>query len=163
MKQILETTAAFLLAGLLIPSLFAAPTKSTKTTTHHSTSSSSTTAHSKTSKKSAHGHKLHGQQAIDPERVSQIQAALIKVHYLNGEPNGEWNSTTIAAMQKFQSDNNWQTKLMPDARALMKLGLGPDYSDAINAKGSSFASPSAQPPAATPLTSGFVDASGVKQ
>jgi hypothetical protein len=28
-------------------------------------------------------------------------------------------------MQKFQSDNGWQTKLMPDSRAIIKLGLGP--------------------------------------
>jgi hypothetical protein len=28
-------------------------------------------------------------------------------------------------MQKFQSDNGWQTKLVPDSRAIIKLGLGP--------------------------------------
>jgi hypothetical protein len=28
-------------------------------------------------------------------------------------------------MQKFQSDNGWQTKLIPDSRAIIKLGLGP--------------------------------------
>ena len=49
-------------------------------------------------------------------------------------------------MQKFQADQGWQTKLMPDSRALKKLGLGPDYSNAINANGSSFADPK---PAAT--------------
>ena len=43
-------------------------------------------------------------------------------------------------MQKYQADQGWQTKLMPDSRALKKLGLGPDYSDAINAKNSSFVS-----------------------
>lgn len=155
----LKTAAALLLAGMLAPQLLAVtPTKSTKTTSSHSASA----AHSKAGKK-GHSRKLRGQQAIEPERVSQIQAALIKVHYLNGEPNGEWNTLTIAAMQKFQADNNWQTKLMPDARALMKLGLGPDYSDAINAKGASFTLPSTQQSTSTPLTSGFVDASGVKQ
>ncbi len=55
-------------------------------------------------------------------------------------------------MQKFQGDQGWQTKLMPDSRALMKLGLGPDYSNAINAKNSSFATP---PPAnAAPVGQG---------
>ncbi len=39
-------------------------------------------------------------------------------------------------MQKYQADQGWQTKLMPDSRALKKLGLGPDYSNAINAKNS---------------------------
>jgi hypothetical protein len=66
-------------------------------------------------------------------------------------------------MQKYQADNGWQTKLMPDSRALLKLGLGPDYSTAINAKGSSFAP--AQPRTNTPptLTAGFVAGSGVNQ
>ncbi len=49
----------------------------------------------------------------------------------------------MAAMQKYQADQGWQTKLMPDSRALKKLGLGPDYSNAINANGSSFADPKA--------------------
>jgi hypothetical protein len=34
-------------------------------------------------------------------------------------------------MQKFQADHGWQTKLTPDSRALIKLGLGPhDAADA---------------------------------
>ena len=28
-------------------------------------------------------------------------------------------------MEKLQADNGWQTKLVPDSRALIKLGLGP--------------------------------------
>lgn len=31
-------------------------------------------------------------------------------------------------MQKFQADNGWQTKLIPDSRAIIKLGLGPSHS-----------------------------------
>lgn len=160
MNRKLQTAAALLLAGALVPLLAATPTKSTKATTHRTTGPSAT--HSKTTgKKKSRSRKLRGQQAIEPERVKQIQEALIKAHYLTGEADGEWDSFTVAAMQKFQADNNWQTKLMPDSRALIKLGLGPNYSDAINAKGSSFAPPATQP--AAPLTSGFVDASGVKQ
>jgi hypothetical protein len=34
--------------------------------------------------------------------------------------------TTQAAMQKLQADNGWQTKLVPDSRAIIKLGLGPN-------------------------------------
>jgi len=87
-----------------------------------------------------------GQQGIEPSRVMEIQQALIREHYLKSEPNGKWDETTNAAMQKYQADHGWQTKLMPDSRALKKLGLGPDYSNAINAKNSSFAPP---PPAST--------------
>ena len=66
-------------------------------------------------------------------------------------------------MQKFQADQGWQTKLMPDSRAIKKLGLGPDYSGAINAKDSSFGAP---PPVSTipsEQTAGFAAAAGVKQ
>ena len=81
--------------------------------------------------------RVRGQQAIEPERVTEIQQALIREHYLTGDANGNWDSTTQAAMQKYQADQGWQTKLMPDSRALKKLGLGPDYSNAINAQNSS--------------------------
>lgn len=108
-------------------------------------------------------HRIRGQQAIDPDRVRQIQEALVRVHYLNGEPSGKWDGATVAAMQKFQADHGWQTKLTPDSRALEKLGLGPDYSNAINAKNSTFASP---PPVSTipqEQADGFAAASGVDQ
>lgn len=105
-------------------------------------------------------HRIRGQQAIDPDRVTQIQQALIRAHYLSGEPTGKWDATTIAAMRKFQADHGWQTRLTPDSRALEKLGLGPDYSDAINAKNSTAPSPaeSAIPPE---QEAGFAAASGV--
>lgn len=108
-------------------------------------------------------HKLHGQQAIDANRVTEIQQALIREHYLNGEASGSWDATTQAAMQKFQSDQGWQTKLMPDSRALKKLGLGPDYSTAINAQGSSFAAPAPASSIPTTQAAGFAAASGVNQ
>jgi peptidoglycan hydrolase-like protein with peptidoglycan-binding domain len=107
--------------------------------------------------------RVRGQQAIQPERVTQIQQALISAHYMNGEPTGKWDDSTKAAMQKFQADNGWQTKIMPDSRALVKLGLGEDYSGAINAKNLTLAS---QPGgAAIPASqeAGFATASGVSQ
>ena len=62
---------------------------------------------------------------IDPARATQIQTALIKAGYLNNEPSGTWDAPTQAAMEKMQADNGWQTKLVPDSRAIIKLGLGP--------------------------------------
>jgi peptidoglycan hydrolase-like protein with peptidoglycan-binding domain len=90
-----------------------------------------------------------------------IQQALIREHYLDGEATGTWDAATNAAMQKFQADQGWQTRLMPDSRALMKLGLGPDYSNAINAKDSTFALPA--PPASIPQeqAAGFAAAAGI--
>ena len=66
-----------------------------------------------------------GQRGIDDARATQIQTSLIKSGYLSGEASGHWDSGTEAAMQKFQGDNGWQTKLIPDSRAIIKLGLGP--------------------------------------
>ena len=82
-----------------------------------------------TSPKLFHKHskaaKPAGQRGIDDTRATQIQTSLIKSGYLTGEPSGHWDASTEAAMQKFQSDNGWQTKLIPDSRAIIKLGLGP--------------------------------------
>jgi peptidoglycan hydrolase-like protein with peptidoglycan-binding domain len=162
------------LAFLLSAAVAAAPafaTNTTTTTTHkktsasHAHSSHSTKSSSKAHKtsKSSHQKKSHGQQGIDSARATEIQKALIREHYMTGEANGQWDSSTTEAMKKFQADQGWQTKLMPDSRALKKLGLGPDYSNAINASGSSFADPkpTAEIPAAQ--ASGFASASGVNR
>lgn len=107
--------------------------------------------------------RVRGQQAIQPERVMQIQQALIKAHYMSGDPSGKWDDTTRAAMQKYQADNGWQTKITPDARALVKLGLGEDYSNALNAKNLSLASPPAGASVPANQEAGFAAASGVSQ
>jgi hypothetical protein len=146
--------ALILTAALIAPSAFASRV-------HRAPTSGQT--HSTGHKLSHKSHKARGQQAIEPERATQIQQALIRQHYLTGEATGKWDAATIGAMQKFQADQGWQTKLTPDSRALVKLGLGPDYSSAINAKDSSFAAP---PPASTipqEQASGFATAAGVNQ
>ena len=83
-----------------------------------------TAAH--TTLKKAAKPKFQSQRGIDDQRATEIQAALIKAGYLSGTPTGHWDSaSSLAAMQKVQADNGWQTKLVPDSRALIKLGLGP--------------------------------------
>ena len=76
--------------------------------------------------------KKRGQQAIDSERARQIQEALVREHYLNAEPSGTWDATTQAAMRRYQSDQGWQTKVVPDSRALIRLGLGPSHDHLLN-------------------------------
>jgi len=76
--------------------------------------------------------KRPGQAAIDPQRATEIQNALIKSGYLSGEPSGNWDANSQAAMQKLQADNGWQTKLVPDSRAIIKLGLGPAQDNVAN-------------------------------
>lgn len=95
-----------------------------------------------------HRHQVRGQRQIDPDRAREIQQALIREHYLNGPANGQWDATTEAAMQKYQSDHGWQTKLTPDSRALIKLGLGPKDDTAAQAAPANPISSSALKPAA---------------
>src|SRR4051812_1316063 len=95
---------------------------------------SAKTRHSsaKAGKSASKAKKSHGQQAMNPERVREIQSALVREHYLDGEPNGVWDSRSKAAMQRFQSDQGWQSKVVPDSRALIKLGLGPEHAGLLN-------------------------------
>ena len=99
-------------------------------------------AYAKTPPKSAKSKKHHaarsqkvkkrGQQAMDPSRVREIQSALIRERFLDGQANGVWDQRSKDAMQRFQGAHGWQTKMVPDSRALIKLGLGPDHADLIN-------------------------------
>ncbi len=76
--------------------------------------------------KRARASKPATQRAIAPERATEIQNALIKSGYMTGAASGTWDASTVSAMEKFQADNGWQTKLVPDSRAIIKLGLGPN-------------------------------------
>jgi peptidoglycan hydrolase-like protein with peptidoglycan-binding domain len=76
--------------------------------------------------------RVRGQKAIDGERVRQIQEALIREHYLKGEPSGKWDASTQQALHRYQSDQGWQSKTVPDSRALIRLGLGPDSEHLLN-------------------------------
>ncbi len=88
-------------------------------TASHARVSTGTTHAGKGKGRTAHrGHVLHGQQSIDPSRVTEIQQALIREHYMSGDATGQWDSSTQSAMQKYQADQGWQTKLMPDSRAI---------------------------------------------
>jgi len=152
-----RVSAALLVIGALVA------TPAFATNVHRSPTSGLAGTHKLSKSKHKATRRVRGQQAIEPERVSEIQQALIREHYLTGEADGKWDATTVAAMQKYQADHGWQTKLMPDSRALLKLGLGPDYSTAINASGSSFAPAPPKTTASPAQTSGFVAASGVNQ
>lgn len=149
------------LALLISMAVFASPALATT----HSAHKTPTSGHARSthhSSKAAHK-KLHGQQVIDPARAAEIQQALIREHYMTGGASGKWDATTVAAMQKFQGDQGWQTKLMPDSRALKRLGLGPDYSHAINASGASFSDPQTANNIPVAQAAGFAAASGVNQ
>jgi len=90
--------------------------------------------------------KSRGQQAIQPDRAREIQAALIREHYLTGEPTGVWDDRTKKALMQYQAGRGWQTKKLPDARALIELGLGPNHDGLLNPESlASTQQPSAAP------------------
>jgi hypothetical protein len=106
----------------------------TATATHPTTAHANTTAKHVSAQRTTSKHsKTHAKAptaakptlAMDHDRATAIQSALIKQGYLSGEASGTWDAQSMAAMQKLQSDNGWQTKIVPDSRALIKLGLGP--------------------------------------
>lgn len=81
-----------------------------------------------------------GQRSIDDARATEIQQALVRSGYMT-DVSGHWDAATEAAMQKYQSDNGWQTKLMPDSRAIIKLGLGPNQTSSNTSAEATSASP----------------------
>jgi len=97
------------------------------------TSSKTYTASSKKrSSRKKKSSRVRGQEKIDSERAQQIQEALIRAHYLNGEASGTWNQASEDAMRKYQADHGWQSKTVPDSRALISLGLGPSKDHLLN-------------------------------
>jgi peptidoglycan hydrolase-like protein with peptidoglycan-binding domain len=136
------------ISGLVVILLLAAATlhASTKPTKHKRTAKTP-----KTHLKRTRGWKHHGQQTVDGRRTEQIQQALIQSHYLDGEPSGAWDSKTQEALRRYQAANGWQSKVVPDSRALIKLGLGPSNDKLLNPDSAMTShvekAPSAAPPA----------------
>jgi peptidoglycan hydrolase-like protein with peptidoglycan-binding domain len=92
-----------------------------------SSSASSTTSKPTTHKKKHHYTKRQPtQKAPTADRISEIQSALAREGYYQGDPNGKWDAGTVAAVQKFQSANGIDSTGKLDAPTLQKLGLGSD-------------------------------------
>jgi peptidoglycan hydrolase-like protein with peptidoglycan-binding domain len=88
------------------------------------TSQSSTSSSKKKSRKHHSSRRQSFQKAPTSERISEIQSALARGGYYQGQPNGKWDSSTVSALQKFQSDNGMNASGKLDAPSLQKLGLG---------------------------------------
>jgi peptidoglycan hydrolase-like protein with peptidoglycan-binding domain len=117
-----------------------------------------TTHHRKTSRhyvrrRSSYRYRL-SRLRLQPERIQEIQQALIREGYLKQEANGKWDDATREAMRNYQQAKGFEVTGLPEAKALMKLGLGPhplpadvDPSLAGRASASAPASDSASSPA----------------
>jgi peptidoglycan hydrolase-like protein with peptidoglycan-binding domain len=145
-NQLLSITTAFLTL-LLLSGVASAKTTTPKHTSSHHTSAQSTSPHKTSAHSGKHSSKKtvsahsHGQRTIGEERTREIQSALIRERYLSGEPTGVWDAQSKDAMMRFQAANGWQTKVTPDSRALIKLGLGPDHKGLLNPDTAVVASP----------------------
>jgi hypothetical protein len=139
-----------------------ATTTTTSHKTHKSTAKSSSTGgtksastHTASGKHSSHkkSAKVRGQQKIDSERAQAIQEALIREHYMTGEASGTWNEASEEAMRRYQADHGWQSKTVPDSRALIKLGLGPSKEHLLNPESAMTTVPDAPRAESMPTTS----------
>jgi peptidoglycan hydrolase-like protein with peptidoglycan-binding domain len=66
-----------------------------------------------------------GQQAPAPDRVKEIQSALIDKGYLQGTADGAWTPGTIDALKRFQQDQNLTADGKLNSLSIIALGLGP--------------------------------------
>ena len=112
-------------AALLVASVQAfAYQQQSASSSSSSASAPSTAAKKKTVSKKHHSKREPTQKAPTPARISEIQSALARNGYYQGQPNGKWDSNTVSAMQKFQSGNGLEPSGKLNALSLQKLGLG---------------------------------------
>jgi hypothetical protein len=116
-----------------------AHSKSSTAASTHNSNSKYASSRKTVKKKTA----ARGQQKIDPERAQAIQEALIREHYLSGEPAGKWDESSEEAMRRYQADHGWQAKTVPDSRALISLGLGPSHDHLLNPESAMTTEPAA--------------------
>ncbi len=115
----------------------------------HPKSNTSKAKHPATRK---HKRTARGQQKIDSERAQEIQEALIREHYMTGAASGKWSQVSEDAMRHYQADHGWQTKTVPDSRALISLGLGPSKDHLLNPESAQTTGPEAPRSMSTPAT-----------
>lgn len=149
-RQVVRRMLPAVLAAtcMLVPGLSARPVqKKTKHTTHSVAKRQSHKAvpHRRTTKrKLAHRttrtrhyrrtryhrryrrHHFRGPSRPTSNRIEQIQRALSRTGYYQGDPTGHWDSDTVAAMKSFQQAHGINPSGKIDAPSLQQLGLGSD-------------------------------------
>jgi hypothetical protein len=66
-----------------------------------------------------------GQQKPLPERLVEIEAALIRHGFLAGEADGVWDDASIEALKRFQERHDIKPTGKLSSLSLIALGLGP--------------------------------------
>ena len=99
----------------------------TRRTTNHSTAYASNgkgAAARKWQPQTLTGQQRLARLHLQSERVQEIQRALIREGYLQGDVTGQWDAQTREAMLHYQTMNGFPPTGLPEAKSLMKLGLG---------------------------------------
>ncbi|HVB35276.1 MAG TPA: peptidoglycan-binding domain-containing protein [Patescibacteria group bacterium] len=83
------------------------------------------------SRRSRRWHRRHIRYRIparrpSPDRIDQIQQALARNGFYQGDPSGRWDSSTVEAMKSFQQAHDLAPTGKIDAKSLQQLGLGSD-------------------------------------
>src|SRR6266508_223166 len=132
--KVFQHAIPMIAASVLLTASMAVATAQPKKQPAVSSSKKHTSAkvHKSSHRVSKKARKPRGQRAIDTQRTREIQQALVREHYLSGEPSGTWDAATQEALRRYQSDQGWQSKTVPDSRALIRLGLGPNHDHLLN-------------------------------
>jgi len=130
-KAAISAICALLLTCVTVPAA-SARADSSASTAKNTSNKTHTVSSKKRSSRKKKSSRVRGQEKIDSERAQQIREALIRAHYLNGDASGTWNQASEDAMRKYQADHGWQSKTVPDSRALISLGLGPSKDHLLN-------------------------------
>jgi peptidoglycan hydrolase-like protein with peptidoglycan-binding domain len=120
-------TATILFLSLSVPGSEARPRRPRPSNPQTISSASGSTSSASTTKKKSKKRRSRReptQKAPTPQRISEIQSALVRGGYYQGEPNGKWDLNTVSAMQRFQSGNGLEPSGKINALSLQKLGLG---------------------------------------
>ncbi len=98
---------------------------SARTSQARSTRRPATRQASSKARRAAAERRRRAQLRPSPERIQEIQQALAQAGYLNAQPSGRWDEQTREAIRRYQSDHGFPVTGLPEAKSLMKLGLGP--------------------------------------
>ena len=99
--------------------------ETTRTTSHHRQSLSPSRSRHSRRKAVTRRQPSWTRVRLGSGRVEEIQGALSHAGYYQGEPTGTWDDRTRDAMRHYQSANGFGATGLPDAKSIMKLGLGP--------------------------------------
>ena len=122
----------------------ATPAKGTSAKKTTSTKKSAGAKKSASAKQAAARYRRSTQREPAPERYQEIQQSLADRGYFGGAVNGTWGPDSVAALKRFQRDQNIGDDGKLGSLSLMALGLGPKRS------GDTVQSPASPPPGGAP-------------